>query len=69
MQESPLDTADRLVRLGFIGVLLAAVTLTFAYLDGWLTPNDLTSAHITTGFEQVESPVSNRISGSCVNLR
>ena len=37
-----------------IGVALTAVAGTFAYLGGWLTPNDLTAARLTDAFEQVD---------------
>jgi catalase len=37
-----------------MGVILAAVTATFAYLGGWFTPNDLTPARLTDAFEQVD---------------
>ena len=36
-----------------IGVALAAVAGTFAYLGGWLTPNALTPARFTDAFEEV----------------
>jgi catalase len=36
-----------------IGVALAGVAGTFAYLGGWLTPNALTPARFTNGFEEV----------------
>jgi catalase len=36
-----------------IGVVLAAVVGVFAYLGGWLTPNRLTPARFTDGFEEV----------------
>ena len=42
-----------MARLTLIGVALAAVAGTFAYLGGWLTPNELTPARFTDGFEQV----------------
>src|SRR5499425_2035240 len=48
-----LGAASTLVRLAFIGVALAAVAGTFAYLGGWLTPNALTPARFTDGFEEV----------------
>src|SRR5205814_3815042 len=37
-----------------IGVALAAVIGTFAYVGGWLTPNALTPARVTDGFEHVD---------------
>jgi catalase len=40
-------------RLALIGVALATVLGTFAYLGGWLTPNALTPARFTDGFEEV----------------
>ena len=42
-----------MARLTLIGVALAAVAGTFAYLGGWLTPNALTPARFTDGFEEV----------------
>src|SRR5499425_738842 len=58
-QEAPPDARPRLsmagtvARLTLIGVALAAVAGTFAYLGGWLTPNALTPARFTDGFEEV----------------
>ena len=49
----PLGTAGTVARLTLIGVALAAVAGTFAYLGGWLTPNALTPARFTDGFEDV----------------
>jgi catalase len=49
-----LGKAGALARLALIGVALAAVAGTFAYLGGWLTPNELTPARFTDGFEQVD---------------
>src|SRR5262245_16083236 len=48
-----LNIASTLARLALIGVALAAVIGTFAYLGGWFTPNDLTPARFTDGFEEV----------------
>ena len=48
-----LSTAGTVARLTLIGVALAAVAGTFAYLGGWLTPNALTPARFTDGFEEV----------------
>jgi catalase len=48
-----LDKASALARFALIGVILAAVVGTFAYLSGWLTPNDLTPARFIDGFEEV----------------
>jgi catalase len=42
-----------LARFVLIGVALAAVAATFAYFGGWFTPNELTPARFTDGFEQV----------------
>ena len=36
----PLGKFSTLARLALIGVVLAAIAGTFAYLGGWLTPND-----------------------------
>jgi catalase len=48
-----LGKATTLARFALIGIALAAVAGTFAYLGGWLTPNELTPARITDGFEEV----------------
>jgi catalase len=48
-----LGRASTLARLALIGAALAAVAGTFAYFGGWLTPNELTPARFTDGFEQV----------------
>ena len=48
-----LGKAGTLARLALIGAALAAVVGTFAYLGGWLTPNELTPARFADGFEEV----------------
>src|SRR6516164_6418171 len=48
-----LSTAGTVARLTLIGIALAAVAGTFAYLGGWLTPNALTPARFVDGFEEV----------------
>jgi catalase len=48
-----LSTAGTVARLALIGIALAGVAGTFAYLGGWLTPNALTPARFTDGFEEV----------------
>src|SRR5437588_783622 len=48
-----LGKASTLARFALIGVALAAVAGTFAYLGGWLTPNELTPFRFVDGFEQV----------------
>jgi catalase len=48
-----LSAAGTVARLTLIGVALAAVAGTFAYLGGWLTPNALTPARFTDAFEEV----------------
>src|SRR5882724_12988995 len=48
-----LGRASTLARFALIGVTLAAVAGTFAHLGGWFTPNELTPARFTDGFEQV----------------
>jgi catalase len=48
-----LSTVSTLGRFALIGVALAAVALSFAYLGGWFSPNDLTPARFTDGFEEV----------------
>src|SRR6202049_1722222 len=49
----PLGTASTLARFALIGVALATVIGTFAYLGGWFTMNDLTPAKFVDGFEEV----------------
>jgi catalase len=53
-----LSTAGTVIRLALIGVALAAVAGTFAYLGGWLTPQALTPARFTDGFEEVNGVYS-----------
>src|SRR5882724_8827093 len=48
-----LGKASTLARFALIGVVLAAVAGTFAYLGGWFIPNELTPARFTDGFEEV----------------
>src|SRR6266403_2169080 len=59
--EAPADAArpslgqvTTLARFALIGVVLAAVAGTFAYLGGWLTPGELTPARFADAFEQVD---------------
>jgi catalase len=49
-----LSRTGALARFALIGAILAAVAATFAYLGGWFTPNALTPARLTDGFEQVD---------------
>src|SRR6516162_2618411 len=66
-----LSTAGTLARLTLIGIVLAGVAATFAYLRGWLTPNALTPARFTNGFEEVSGPHPgfrrNHAKGLCVS--
>jgi catalase len=48
-----LGMAGTLARSTLIGVALAAIAGSFAYLGGWLTPNALTPARFVDGFEEV----------------
>jgi catalase len=52
-EQPRLSTTAALTRFGLIGVVLAAVAGTYAYLGGWLTPNELTPAKFADGFEEV----------------
>jgi catalase len=52
-ERQPLGTASTVARFVLIGVALAAVGGTFAYLGGWFSPQELTPARFTDGFEQV----------------
>jgi catalase len=52
-ERRPLGKASVLARLALIGVALAAIAGAFAYLGGWFTPNELTPARFTDGFEHV----------------
>src|SRR6202171_5893847 len=49
-----LGKPGKMARFALIGVALAAVAGAFAYLGGWFTPNELTPARFTDGFEQVD---------------
>jgi catalase len=49
----PLGIPSALARLLLIGAALVALVAVFAYFGGWLTPNTLTPARLTDGFEQV----------------
>jgi catalase len=48
-----LGMASKLARFAVIGVALAAVAGTFAYLGGWFSPHELTPARFVDGFEHV----------------
>ena len=48
-----LSTVSTLARFALIGLALAAVAGSFAYFGGWFSPNDLTPARFTDGFEEV----------------
>ncbi|MCW2561896.1 MAG: catalase [Mycobacterium sp.] len=49
-----LRRASTPARFAPIGVALAAVVGTFAYIGGWLTPKELSPARLTDAFEQVD---------------
>src|SRR5229473_3992463 len=49
-----LSKAGTLARFALIGVALAAVAGTFAYLGGWLTPSELTPARFADAFEEID---------------
>ena len=53
-RQQRLDRGTALARFALIGVVLATVAGTFGYFGGWFTPNDLTPARLTDGFEQVD---------------
>src|SRR5216683_5117313 len=48
-----LGPTGTLVRLALVGLVLAAVLGTYAFLGGWLTPGALTPARLTDAFEHV----------------
>src|SRR6516225_2630562 len=57
--ETPVETPPphlgvgvALARLVLIGLTLAAIAGTFAYLSGWFSPSELTPARFADGFEQ-----------------
>ena len=52
-----LSRAGTFARFALIGVALAVVAGTFAYLGGWLTPSELTPARFVDAFEQVDGPI------------
>jgi hypothetical protein len=68
-----LSVGTTLVRLALIGLALAAITGTFAYLGGWFSPNELTPARFAEGFEQANGLHSgfrrNHAKGICVSVR
>src|SRR4029077_729079 len=47
----PLGPAGMLIRLALVGLILAAVLGTYAFLGGWLAPGALTPARLTDAFE------------------
>src|ERR1700687_870359 len=49
-----LSKAGTFARFALIGVALAAVAGTFAYLGGWLTPRELTTARFADAFAQID---------------
>src|SRR5262249_48024913 len=48
-----LGAANTTARLAMIALTLCAIAITFAYLGGWLTPNELTPSRFVDGFEDV----------------
>src|ERR1700732_1662925 len=46
-----LGPGGTLIRLALVGLILAAVLGTYAFLGGWLTPGALTPARLTDAFE------------------
>lgn len=46
--------SQSLARLGLIGVVLAGIVGTLAYLRGWFTPGELTAGRMTDAFESVD---------------
>src|SRR5216683_5009340 len=52
-ERAPLGPTGTLVRLALVGLVLAAVLGTYAFLGGWLTPGALTPARLTDAFEHV----------------
>src|SRR6266566_6801097 len=53
-ERRPLSIAITVARLALIGVALVVVAGAFAYLGGWLTPNNLTPARLTDAFQRVD---------------
>jgi catalase len=51
-EREPLSIGSAVLRLAMIGVVLVVVAGGFAYLGGWLTPRDLTSARFVDAFER-----------------
>jgi catalase len=51
---APLGVGVKIARLALIGLALAAIAGTFAYLRGWFSPNELTPARLTDAFEQAD---------------
>ena len=55
-QRPGLGKVAALARFALISIALAAIAGAFAYFGGWLTPNELTPARLTDGFEYVAGP-------------
>src|SRR5207247_2685174 len=53
-ERRPLSIAITVARLALIGVALVVVAGAFAYLGGWLSPNNLTPARFTDALERVD---------------
>src|SRR5881296_1142426 len=53
-ERRPLSIASTVARLALIGVALVVVAGAFAYLGGWLSPNNLTPARFADAFERVD---------------
>src|SRR3989449_4397398 len=53
-ERRPLSIAITVARLVLIGVALVVVAGAFAYLGGWLSPNNLTPARFSDAFERVD---------------
>ncbi|HTR42404.1 MAG TPA: catalase family peroxidase [Pseudomonadales bacterium] len=71
MLPSDLSKTNLILRLGFIGVVIAAIAGLFAYTGGWLTPRTLTSKQIIDRFETLNGVHSgfrrNHAKGVCVS--
>jgi catalase len=67
----PLGVGVKIARLALIGLVLAAIAGTFAYLGGWFSPRELTPARLTDAFEQADGVHAgfrrNHARGVCVS--
>jgi catalase len=52
--QPPLSAVATLTRLALIGLIVLVSAVSFAYVGGWLTPDQLTPARLVSAFEAVD---------------